>query len=304
LPDQTKAREALGKLELLVCIDPRETATTQYADYVIAPKLQYERADATITLEGMFQKPYGHVTKPVVLPPADADVVDDWFALACMAFHASHPMNIAGHQITPDSETTTEDILASISSGSQAGFKNVFEKAGGVLFPEMEVQVSGRETSDRFLLVAEDVGLEISNLADQLLEGNQEPRYQLIVRRHRELMNSLGADFDSVKKRFGANPAYISPEDMSQLGLKDGQAIQIVKGNLVLDAVAKTDGDLRPGVVSMSHCWSGNPDLPFQATNLLVDADSDVQDINRMPVMTGIAVEIRAADFKVSSHVQ
>ncbi|MBT3625006.1 MAG: molybdopterin-dependent oxidoreductase [Gammaproteobacteria bacterium] len=296
LPDQTKARVALERLELLVCIDPRETATTEYADYVIAPKLQYERADATITLEGMFQKPYGHVTKPVVAPPADADVVDDWFALACLAFHASQPMSIAGHQITPDSETTTEDLLSSISSGSQAGFDNVFEKAGGGLFPEMAVQISIRETSDRFLLVAEDVGLEISDLAVKLLEENQEPKYQLIVRRHRELMNSLGADFDSVKNRFGANPAYMGPEDMTQLGLKDGQAIQIVKGNLVLDAVAKTDRDLRPGVVSMSHCWSGSPDHPFQATNLLVDADSDVQEINRMPVMTGIAVEIRVFD--------
>jgi hypothetical protein len=50
--------------------------------------------------------------------------------------------------------------------------------------------------------------------------------------------------------------------------------------------------------VSISHCWSGNPDQPQQATNILVNAEEDLQDINHMPVMTGFYVEVRAADTR------
>jgi hypothetical protein len=35
------------------------------------------------------------------------------------------------------------------------------------------------------------------------------------------------------------------------------------------------------------------PTAPFEATNALVDSEESVQQINHMPVMTGIAVRIR-----------
>src|SRR3546814_14639595 len=50
VPDRERMIAALRHLELLVVIDPHLTPTAQLADYVIAPTLQYERADLPITL--------------------------------------------------------------------------------------------------------------------------------------------------------------------------------------------------------------------------------------------------------------
>src|SRR3546814_12573902 len=52
VPDRERMIAALRHLELLVVIDPHLTPTAQLADYVIAPTLQYERADLPITQIG------------------------------------------------------------------------------------------------------------------------------------------------------------------------------------------------------------------------------------------------------------
>ncbi len=44
-PDQALTEKALASLDLLVVIDPRMTPTAAMADYVIAPRLELERAD-------------------------------------------------------------------------------------------------------------------------------------------------------------------------------------------------------------------------------------------------------------------
>ena len=44
-PDQAKTEAALRALDLLVVIDPRMTPTAELADFVIAPRLELERAD-------------------------------------------------------------------------------------------------------------------------------------------------------------------------------------------------------------------------------------------------------------------
>src|SRR3546814_5778418 len=70
---------ALRHLELLVAIDPHLTPTAQLADYVIAPTLQYERADLPITLGmALHADAWVQYTAAHVTPPAGSDVVDDW----------------------------------------------------------------------------------------------------------------------------------------------------------------------------------------------------------------------------------
>jgi anaerobic selenocysteine-containing dehydrogenase len=298
LPDQKKAVAALRKLDLLICIDPRMTATTRLAHYVIAPKLQYERADATLFLEGMFQQPFCHVTGAVTTALQGSDVVDDWYALGCIAYHAGKPIALAGHVIAPESTLETEEILQSLTSSGRLNLGELLATPGGTLSADAGATVGNRTSDARFSLVPPDVAAEIHDLSEEMMWNRERTGYQLVVRRHRELMNSLGSDFAAVENRFGANPAYLNPKDMQALGLRQGQPIHIVRDNTVIDARAVADKGLRPGVVSISHCWSGNPDQPQQATNILVNAEEDLQDINHMPVMTGFYVEVRAADTR------
>jgi anaerobic selenocysteine-containing dehydrogenase len=80
LPDTAKAARAFEALELLVTIDPRLTETSQLADFVIAPTLEFERADHTVSLEAIFPIPFAQYTPALV--PAPAGVIEDWAFLS------------------------------------------------------------------------------------------------------------------------------------------------------------------------------------------------------------------------------
>lgn len=291
LPDQRRAEQALESLDLLIVIDPRITATSRLADYVIAPRLMYERPDSTMVLEAMFQHPFGHVTGAVVPPPKDADLVDEWYALYRLAAHAGFEMRLMGLKLDPENLPSSEELLALLAARSRVPFAELERADGARLVPdEQAVTVAARSSTARFVLLAEDVGAEIAAVAADL--DREEGGFRLIVRRHREVMNSLGTDFDATAQRFGANPAYMNPGDMASLGLNERDLVDLVRDDRSIRAHVRRDDALRRGVISVGHGWSGNVGDPWEATNRLVDADRDVQTINRMPVMTGIPVSV------------
>ena len=295
LPDQARAIKALEALELLIVIDPRLGATARHADFVIAPTLQYERADHTGTLESFFQLQYAHATRAVVPPPDGADVVAESEALWSLAKAVGIDLSLGLEGDGPPGE---EALLGRIASGGRLGPADLMDTEGGILFDGPAIRIGPRSNDERFELLADDVAGELTQLARKLPrqrpgEDSGSRRFQLTVRRHRELMNSFGADFEATWKRLPGNPAYLHPDDIADLGLAPGAMIRIVRGNRSIAARVAADADLRRGVVSISHGWSGTPDEPWSATNALVDADSDVQAINRMPVMTGFEVELR-----------
>ncbi|MBI1179725.1 MAG: molybdopterin-dependent oxidoreductase [Alphaproteobacteria bacterium] len=302
LPDQVRAVEALSALDLLVVIDPRMTATARLADYVVAPRLQYERPDHTGFLERMFPVPFAHWTPALVPPPDGSDVVDDWYALWAIARAAGVPLRFAGRDLPMDVAPSTDDVLAILAMGDPAAVLAVREaEAGG--FHRGEAVLAGPRTTDaRFQLLSADVAEELKSLGGQMAVSigpeAEPPCFQLTVRRHRETMNSTGADFAATWRRMSGNPAYLHPDDMTALGLTAGDSIEIGRGGVSIGARVQPDADLRRGVLSIGHCWPGLAERPLEATNALVDADEGVQAINRMPVMTGMTVEVRRTETR------
>ncbi len=282
LPDQEKAIAALEALDLLIVIDPRLTATAKAADYVFAPKLQYERPDHTGILEGMFLVPFAHVTAPIIEPPAGSDLVDDWFVLERL---------VEVVQGADTSNLNSNSLLQKYTAESNVPLQQVAAQEGAYIHEQNDVYVGAMQTPARFELLADDVAEELDSLGEEL-NTELTHAFSLTVRRHREVMNSTGTDYEATNKRFAGSPLYIHPSDMQTLGVDRGDLVAIVRANKKLRARAVPDSDLRPGVVAMSHGWSGEPGRPDVATNLLVDADRGAQSINRMPIMTGIEVSL------------
>ena len=296
LPDQARAVAALNALDLLIVIDPRLGATARLTDFVIAPTLQYERADHTGVLEGFFQIPYAHATRALVPPPKGADVVSESHALWSLAGAVGVDLSLGLEGEGPPDE---EALLGRIASGGRIDPGHLIDTEGGIVHDGPAIPIGARSNDERFELLADDVAQDLAQLALKLprqptTKGVGPPKFLLTVRRHRELMNSLGADFEATWKRLPGNPAYLHPDDIAELGVAPGAMIRIVRGNRSIAAPVAADADLRRGIVSISHGWSGTPEEPWSATNALVDADADVQAINRMPVMTGFEVELRA----------
>ncbi|HBM84501.1 MAG TPA: nitrate reductase, partial [Halieaceae bacterium] len=81
MPDQRRTVEALGSLDLLVCIDHRMTATAELAHYILPPTLQYERSDLPMFIYEalLFPEPFTRYTPAVASPPQGSEVCDDWY---------------------------------------------------------------------------------------------------------------------------------------------------------------------------------------------------------------------------------
>lgn len=299
LPDQEKTERALSALELLIVIDPRLTATARLAHYVFAPTLQFERADHTASLEVIHPVPFAHVTPALVPPPPDSDLVEDWVPLWSLARSCSLRLKIAGTDLAMDRVPAPEDIHRRQTANAPVSFDDVRAQSGGRVFARDPLTVEPGTSDQRFELVPADVSIELKALASEMHAAPHEPDgdnvLQLTVRRHRETNNSTAADFDATWKRLPGNPAYFHPADMMRLGLKAGDLIEIIRGSARIAARAAADEYLRRGIVAVGHCRPGSADRPWEATNALVDAENEVQSINRMPIMTGMFVRIERA---------
>ena len=111
-------------------------------------------------------------------------------------------------------------------------------------------------------------------------------------------MNSTGR---SIKKLTGGttwNPAWIHPEDMTSLGVADGDTVRIATAQDAIYAVVQADATLLPGVISMAHAFGGLVDEDHRYKELgantgrLIQTDIDYDSITGMPRMGNIPVAI------------
>ena len=88
---------AMQALELLVSIDPVMSHTAQLADYILPPKVLYEKADLWgLSSEATQPAPFGQYTPEIVKPPEGAQVVDDWYVFWALAKRLGQTITLAG----------------------------------------------------------------------------------------------------------------------------------------------------------------------------------------------------------------
>jgi anaerobic selenocysteine-containing dehydrogenase len=308
LPDQRKALRALGKLDLLVAIEPYMTATAKLCHYVMPPRLLLERDDVlfgprTEALLGHI--PYVQWIPGVVTPPDGSEVIDDWYLYWALAERLGLPLIVGTHCIlaaVDDRESraeapTTEDLLETILAGSRVPFEVVRQHPRGILCEDVEyVALPRPEATARFTLAPPDVLAEIIAV---FAETHAPPipgfSHSLIVRRERSAMNSLevGANAEGPSGAL----AYLHPDDLITLGLGENGEIEIASETGSIIALVRADARLRRGVVSISHCRGPMPEengarTRGGSTSLLVRTDKQIEAINAMPVMTAIRVNI------------
>jgi anaerobic selenocysteine-containing dehydrogenase len=112
-------------------------------------------------------------------------------------------------------------------------------------------------------------------------------------------MNSLDPAIPETARAGRYNPAFLHPEDIRELGVAEGDQVEIVSDYAQIVGIVNADERLSRGVVSMSHCFGGLPDDDGDPslganTGKLVDTSRHYQAINAMPTMSGLPVKIRA----------
>jgi anaerobic selenocysteine-containing dehydrogenase len=89
----------------------------------------------------------------------------------------------------------------------------------------------------------------------------------------------------------------MNPAEFAALGIVPGDRVEIASEHGSIETVAQPDKALRPGVVSISHCWGGLPggEGAGANTNLLIPDDKHLASVNMMPRMSAVPVNVRKA---------
>lgn len=304
LPDQHKTEEALRSLELLVAIEPFMSTTAQLAHYILPPKLQYERPDLPTLAEPMFyNRPFAQYTQAVATPPSD-ELVDEWYPFWALGQRLGKPLRIKGVTLDDPTPPTSEMLLELLMKHSRVPLEEIRRYPAGACFESDPCFVLPKraERCERFAVLPDDVRTELASVRSEHYEhGRYHGRdgiytHLLAVRRLREVTNTALHGMPSVRKRVPYNTAAVHPDDLTALGLSDGDSVMLAGEHGRIPAIVEADGNQRPGVVSMAHGWGRLPSEPADyqkhgaSTSQLVSAEQDCEPINWMARMTALRI--------------
>jgi anaerobic selenocysteine-containing dehydrogenase len=306
IPGQRQVVDALAALDLLVTVDPFPSETASLAHYVIAPVMHLERPDTTRAYETLFDQPFAQYT-PAIMTAPDG-VIDDWEFFLRLAWQAGKSLIVAGREYAPgDAMPTTEEVLASFSARARIPLDQVKQHPHGLIFETVSPVIaapSSDDASDRFDVIPTDVADELARAlqASTRSVADQRP-FQLVVRRAKETMNTLGKNLPDLPPT-AMNPCSVHPDDLAALGLTDGAAVSVASDHGRVQCCALSDDSMRRGVVSITHGFGRLPvDQDADATgesvganvNMLLSMTVDLQSISAMPRMSAVPVTITAA---------
>jgi anaerobic selenocysteine-containing dehydrogenase len=323
IPDQLKVVEALERLELLVQVDIKMSATAQLADYVVAPTMSLETPSCTV-LQDMLSRtfvgiglgePWAQYTKAVVAPPAGSDVIDEWAFLFGVARRLGLELEFGmpGSGVPPvpldmGSTPTTDELLDLFTAGSRIPLDEVRRHPHGALFPDppVVVQPADPDCTDRLDVANADMMRDLGEIAalpvvhdGEVLPSGEHLDFRLVPRRIQQAINSSGRTLRGLRRRT-YNPAFLHSDDLERLGLRAGDLAEIRSRRAAIVAVVEPDDTLRPGLVSMTHAFGalpGRDDVRVTGSNTgrLLAADRDVQPYTGQPLMSNVPVSVRAA---------
>lgn len=322
-PDPKRTRAALEALDLHVCVEPRLTETARLAHYVLAPKLPLETPGCTLSTENLFTvspalgytERYGQYAPPVAEVPPNSDLLEDWEFFYGLGQRMGLDMTVAAGvfpimgvdtpitRLDMEKKPSSEEILDFLTQDSWIPLERLRNDREQVLFEEEEpVCVEPREAGNIARL---DVGNpimfeELQDFAGGDRFDRPDYAYRLISRRMANTFNSVGTEIEALTRRYGTNPAFMHPDDLAREGLERGDLIRMTSPHGEIEAVAWPDKDLRPGLVSMCHCWGGDPTEAGDVrkiginTGLLISVEEDCARFSGIPLMSALPVRVSA----------
>ena len=111
----------MESLELLVALEPFMTTTARLANYIIPPKLMYERADVPLSFgaSSRYPVPFTQYTAPVVDVPEGSELAEEWHFFWDVARRMGLSIRINGEVLPSDRSLTTDEFLDIMTSGSR-----------------------------------------------------------------------------------------------------------------------------------------------------------------------------------------
>jgi len=300
---EERMREALGRLELLVCIDLYRNATGEYAHYLLPAADAFERADVNITGLGLQHEPWVQYT-PAVVPPR-AERREEWWIFARLA-------QALGLRSPLDAEAPEDVIWGRIDhmlKSRGTSLEALRAEPHGLRFADG--MRPGRfferhlQTPDRKVDCCPDAFAEALVRCEEIfreLEAEPPGRLKLITRRDPWMHNSWYANLPAMKR--GArdrNRLYVHPEDAAERALAEGSKARLWNEHGALELEVTLDPGLLRGVVALTHGWGNRRTSGMRfaqrtpganANTLLPVGPGSFEPLSSQAFMTGVPVEL------------
>lgn len=330
MANSNRLREAFSQLELLVCLDilPNETASVGH--YMLPCTSPLERPDLPFIFPlmlGLQAKPYLQATRQVVKPEGEqrdeATIYLDLAracgvnlfnsAIAQRFFEMAKRIHSAGKPKGEQPAIPQEFMLSMLLRlTGQQSFKKLLRQPHGVLRENHQTGSFLGErvyTADGLInlapeILVEQTGKLESDFQAELANKNQ---LKLISKRAVTTHNSWTHNFeDFVKGTQHTNYLYMHSKDAERLGLRDKMLVDVQSTTASVRVPLKLLDDLMPGTVALPHGWghqSTHLSVARQTkgvnVNILVaDGPDKLEKVSGMAHLTGIPVEVRAAEGK------
>jgi anaerobic selenocysteine-containing dehydrogenase len=250
--------------------------------------MMYERADHTLNIEKYFSQPFAMYAEPLVEPPND--VIEDWQFFWHLAKAMDIRLSLAGAPIDMAMMPTSSELLASMARDGRVPLDHVMGAPNGFLAPPRQTRVapaSALARGNRLELLPSDVAEELKAALAHVEEGSG---MRLVVRRMREVMNSLGPDIERLPRQ-PFNPAFMAPADMLRLGIEADALVRLTTPHGSVTARVRSDPTLRAGTVALTHGWASGQEGAVNV-NDITGNDGDMQTINAMPLLSAQRVRV------------
>jgi anaerobic selenocysteine-containing dehydrogenase len=321
-PDQLKTIEAMKKLDLLVQMDIKMSATARMADYVVATKVPLEMPGMTLLQDFLtmysqgfgYPESYGQYAPALLDVPEGSDLVDDWELFYETAKRLQLELKLKPVSLTGpgqgeatvldyDNKPTTDDLCEILTSGARVPLAEVKMHPHGAVFPDHDIRVEAKDEGWEGRL---DVGntvlmQELCAIPDETIGGradNDTYPFRLISRRMMTAYNSSGRDLPRLRSKWKHNPAFMNPADLDRLSLSTGDLVEIASDHSAIFGIVESDDTVREGLISMTHSFGDAPehdgDIATIGSNTgrLTAVDRDYEPYTGMPRMSNIPVRV------------
>ena len=273
-PEPVRLRAALEQLEVLAVVDVAEHELTRLATHVLPATGQLERADLSIA-ELTAVRSGLQATDAVVTPVRERKPV--WWILGSLAPRLG--VDLLGGA-APD-DLTDELFLHGLLARSPLDATEVFARGPhGVDVPVEHGWVRATMLPGGHWRIAPPE--LVARLA-----AHTTPAEGLVLVPRRE-----GAWNNSVRSAGqGTEPVVrLHPDDVAAAGLNGATRVTLRSAHGSVTATLRSDGNVRPGVVAMTHGHAGS------SPGRLTSAHHDVDPLTTMPRASGLAVTLEPAD--------
>jgi anaerobic selenocysteine-containing dehydrogenase len=292
-PDAAALDAAIADLDLVVCLDPYQTATSRHADVLLPPPGALQRGHYDLAFANLAVRNVANYSPPVLGPPDGPDEWELLLQLAAIALGQRPPVDVAAADafvahtlagtLASDPTARTGDLDADgllQAVGDRTGPERMLDlllRAGpygdgfgshpdglslarleaephGIDLGALEPQVpSNLRTASGRIELASPLVLDHLPQLEEQVRAGPAEGLVLIGRRHLRTNNSWSHNVAGLAKGQQLCTLQVHPDDARALGLVDGGSACVRSTVGEVEVTVEVTDDLRRGVVSLPH---------------------------------------------------